>query len=291
MTDSSSQDGGAPPDGDLARAAASGDRSALDALLRRHQRWIYNLALRMLWNAHDAEDATQEILLKIATRLGSYRGESTLRTWAWRIAANHILSRRRGRTEEVIHGFECYGAALAATAETEWNEVGPEDRLLVQEAAIGCTVGLLLCLDREQRLAFVLGEIFGATDAEGADVMGTRRDAFRQRLSRARRQLYAFLQDRCGLADPRNPCRCERKTRGFVKAGIVDPRRLVFAAEHVARVEQIAPERADALGRAARAGFARLYRSQPFQEGPDLAARLLKLLDDPTARSSLAGRG
>ncbi len=161
MTDSSSQDGGAPPDGDLARAAASGDRSALDALLRRHQRWIYNLALRMLWNAHDAEDATQEILLKIATRLGSYRGESTLRTWAWRIAANHILSRRRGRTEEVIHGFECYGAALAATAETEWNEVGPEDRLLVQEAAIGCTVGLLLCLDREQRLAFVLGEIFG----------------------------------------------------------------------------------------------------------------------------------
>jgi RNA polymerase sigma factor (sigma-70 family) len=235
----------------------------------------------MLWDARDAQDAAQEILLKIATRLGSYRGESTLRTWAWRIAANHLLSRRRGRTEEVIHGFECYGAALAATADTEGTE-GPEDRLLVQEAAIGCTVGLLLCLDREQRLAFVLGEIFGATDAEGAEVMGIRRDAFRQRLSRARRQLYAFLQDRCGLADPRNPCRCERKTRGFVKAGIVDPRRLVFASEHVVRVEQVAPARADALGRAAHAGFARLYRSQPLQEGPDLAARLIALLEDPT---------
>lgn len=281
MTDPSFQDSGAPPDGDLARAAASGDRAALDALLRRHQRWIYNLALRMLWDASDAQDAAQEILLKIATRLGSYRGESTLRTWAWRIAANHLLSRRRGRTEEVIHGFECYGAALAATADTEGTE-GPEDRLLVQEAAIGCTVGLLLCLDREQRLAFVLGEIFGATDAEGAEVMGIRRDAFRQRLSRARRQLYAFLQDRCGLADPRNPCRCERKTRGFVKAGIVDPRRLVFASEHVVRVEQVAPARADALGRAAHAGFARLYRSQPLQEGPDLAARLIALLEDPT---------
>jgi hypothetical protein len=66
-----------------------------------------------------------------------------------------------------------------------------------------------------------------------------------------------------------------------VKAGIVDPRRLVFAEEHVARVEQVAPARADALGRAASAGFARLYRSQPLQEGPDLAARLLTLLDDP----------
>ncbi len=279
MTDPSLQDGVTLPDGDLARSAASGDRSALDMLLRRHQRWIYNLALRMLWDGNDAEDATQEILLKIATRLGSFRGESALRTWAWRIAANHLLSLRRGRTEKVIHGFECYGAALAATPDAEWSAMGPEDRLLVQEAEIGCTVGLLLCLDREQRLAFVLGEIFGMTDAEGADVMGTSRDAFRQRLSRARRQLYAFLQDRCGLADPRNPCRCQRKTRGFVKAGIVDPRRLVFAAEHVARVEQVAPERADALARASHAGFARLYRSQPLQEGPDLVARLLALLD------------
>ncbi len=53
-------------------------------------------------------------------------------------------------------------------------------------------------------------------------------------------------------------------------------------SRRVARVEQVAPARADALGRAARAGFARLYRSQPLQEGPDLAARLLTLLDDPT---------
>jgi RNA polymerase sigma factor (sigma-70 family) len=281
MTYRSLQDDLAPPDGLLARAAADGDRSALDALLRRHQRWIYSLALRMVWDGREAEDATQEILLKIATRLGSFRGESAFRTWAWRIAANHLLSWRRGRTEEVIQGFECYGAALAATADMEPTGAEPEERLLVQEAAIGCTVGMLLCLDREQRLAFVLGEIFGVTDAEGAEVMGIGRDAFRQRLSRARRQLYEFLQDRCGLADPRNPCRCERKTRGFVKAGIVDPRRLVFAEEHVARVEQVAPARADALGRAASAGFARLYRSQPLQEGPDLAARLLTLLDDP----------
>ncbi len=62
----------------------------------------------------------------------------------------------------------------------------------------------------------------------------------------------------------------------------MDPRRLVFAEDHVARVEQVAPARADALGRAARGGFARLYRSQPLQEGPDLAACLLRLLDDPT---------
>ncbi len=161
MTSPSLQDGGAPPDGDLARAAASGDRSALAALLRRHQRWIYNLALRMLWDARGAENATQEILLKIATRLGSYRGESTLRTWAWRIAANHLLSRRRGRAEEVIRGFECYGAALAATADTERNEVGPEDRLLVQEAATAAPSACSSASTASSGLHSCLGDLRG----------------------------------------------------------------------------------------------------------------------------------
>jgi RNA polymerase sigma factor (sigma-70 family) len=265
-----------PSDEDLAAKAAGGDRAALGALLTRHRSWIYNLALRMLWDARDAEDATQEILLKVATRLGTFRGESALRTWAWRIAANHLLSSRRGRAEEAVHDLDCYARALEALPDA--NEPGPEERLLVEEARVGCTIGMLLCLDREQRLAFVLGEVFGATDAEGADVMGTTRDAFRQRLSRARRQLYAFLAGRCGLADPRNPCRCARKTRAFVRAGIVEPERLQFTAAHRATVEEVAPARADALDRAA-GGFARLYREHPFFEGPDVAELLRALVD------------
>lgn len=189
----------------LAVAAAAGEPDALEALLGRYRGWIHNLALRMLWDARDADDATQEILLKIATRLATFRGDSAVRTWVWRVAANHLLSRRRGRVEEVVHDFDCYANALAALPDED--EPGPEERLLVQEAKVGCTMGMLLCLDREQRLAFVLGEILGATDAEGADALGTKPDGFRQRLSRARRQLQAFLKGRCGLVDPANPCR------------------------------------------------------------------------------------
>ncbi len=272
-----------PSDEDLASAAAGGDRTALEALLARHRGWIYNLARRMLWDTRDAEDAAQEILLKIATRLGTFRGESALRTWAWRVAANHLLSRRRGTVEEVVHDFDCYGSSLAAMADSD--EPGPEERLLVEEAKVGCTIGMLLCLEREQRLAFVLGEIFGVTDAEGADVLGLTRDGFRQRLSRARRQLYAFLAGRCGLADPANPCRCARKTRAFVQAGIVDPSRLQFATAYRARVEQVAPARAEDLDRAA-SGFARLYREHPFFEAPALADALRSILDVGTPRSS-----
>jgi hypothetical protein len=61
-----------------------------------------------------------------------------------------------------------------------------------------------------------LGEILEASDAPGAEILGTSRANFRQRLRRARQQLRGFMAGRCGLAEPSNPCRCARKTRGFI---------------------------------------------------------------------------
>lgn len=70
-----------PDDRGLVARARSGDREALEALIRRHQPWIYNIALRMLSHPHDAEDATQEILLEALTRLASFEERSSFRTW------------------------------------------------------------------------------------------------------------------------------------------------------------------------------------------------------------------
>lgn len=76
---------------ELVRLATGGDAGAVQTLLRRHQPWIFNLALYMLQGRADAEDATQEILLKVTTALGSFRGASSFRTWARRLAVNHVL--------------------------------------------------------------------------------------------------------------------------------------------------------------------------------------------------------
>src|SRR5512138_2951585 len=85
------------PDEELLAASRSGDREASEQLLVRHQPWILNIARRMLWRKDDAEDATQEILIKVWKALPGYRGESAFRTWLYRIAVNHILDlRRRG---------------------------------------------------------------------------------------------------------------------------------------------------------------------------------------------------
>ena len=65
-------------DQNLVALARSGNRRALEDLIQQHQGWIYNIALRMLFHPQDAEDATQEILVKVLTRLSSFEGRSLL---------------------------------------------------------------------------------------------------------------------------------------------------------------------------------------------------------------------
>src|SRR5437016_10883236 len=79
----------------LIRRAKEGERAPLEELVRRHQPWIYNIAVRMLAHPQDAEDATQEILIKALTRLSSFEGRSTFRTWLYRIVVNHVLNMKR----------------------------------------------------------------------------------------------------------------------------------------------------------------------------------------------------
>src|SRR5436190_24049768 len=191
----------------VARARV-GDREALEALVRRHQPWIYNIAVRMLYHPQDAEDAAQEILIKALTGLASFEGRSSFRTWLYRIAANHVLNTKRGRLEPPAISLSCYGHGLDETPDLDLpdpRDVPADVRLLVDEARITCTTGMLLCLDREQRLIYIFGDIFTVTDTVGAELIDISPENFRQRLARARRDLHSFMNDKCGLVNPANP--------------------------------------------------------------------------------------
>ena len=237
----------------------------------------------MLYHPQDAQDATQEILIKALTHLSSFEERSTFRTWLYRIVVRHVLNTKRGRLEPAMLSFSCYGHGLDNTPDLDL----PEDRsahadvrLLVDEARITCTTGMLLCLDREQRLVYILGEIFSVSDAVGAELLEISRDNFRQRLARARRDLHNFMNDKCGLVNLANPCRCARKTRGFIQAGYVDPRSLLFARARVQQVRDVVPRAQEALmtldDRCAEA-----YREHPFHESPDFVQALRRLLTGP----------
>jgi len=270
----------------LVRQAQAGDRESLEALVRRHQPWIYNIALRMLYYPHDAEDTTQEILIKLITKLSTFQGRSSFRTWLYRIVVNHVLNQKRRDWEDRTN-FVKYGRELDETPDLDLpdpNSLPADVALIVEEAKIGCTSGMLLCLDREQRVTYILGEIFGVTDAVGAELLEISRENFRQKLARARRDLHNFMHGQCGLVNGANPCRCAKKTQGFIKAGYLNPATLLFARERVTRVSEVAPKTSADLS-ALDLAYAEIHRAHPFQSPPDFAASLRQLLTRAEFRS------
>src|SRR6516164_7080929 len=177
-------------DSELVERAKNGDRRALEELVLRHQAWVYNIAIRMVFHPQDAEEVTQEVLVKVITKLSTFKGESKFRTWLYRIAANHVLNMQRRTAENQVTTFAAYGAAIESTPDLDLPDpknVPVAPPLLVEEAKNGCTMGMLLCLDRKQRLIFTLGEILGVNDSVGSEVLEMSAENFRQCLSRARR--------------------------------------------------------------------------------------------------------
>jgi RNA polymerase sigma factor (sigma-70 family) len=270
-------------DQNLVARARSGDRKALEDLIREHQVWIYNIALRMLFHPQDAEDATQEILVKVLTRLSSFEARSSFRTWLYRIVVNHVLNMRRGRVEDPAIDFRMYGEELDKTPDFDVPDPkseSPDANLLVTEAMLACTSGMLLCFDREQRLAYILGAIFGLSDTVAAEVLEITAENFRQRLARARRDLRNFMNDKCGLVNQTNPCRCAKKTRGFVEAGHVDPKNLLFVRERLCEVREAASHTYETI-KTLGDKCADVYRRHPFYKPPDLAQMVRRLVESP----------
>src|SRR5215471_2826732 len=96
----------------LIAGAQRGDAAALEALVRAIQGRIYRLAMRMVGDPADAQDATKEILVKVITHLGTFHGESTFDTLMYRVAANHLLTLRKMRSEHLT--FDAVAAQLEA---------------------------------------------------------------------------------------------------------------------------------------------------------------------------------
>jgi RNA polymerase sigma factor (sigma-70 family) len=203
----------------LLDAALAGNDRALEALVRGVQQPVHRLALRMLGHLADAQDATQEILIRIVTSLASFQRRSSFSTWVYSIAANHLRDaavRRQSRAMASLDAMAAQlDAGLAATARLEpaCDSDDPSLRLQARELGLRCTQGMLMGLDADHRLALVLSDIFGLETAHGAQVLAISPAAYRQRLSRARRRLEDFMRGRCGLVDESAACTCARQVQ------------------------------------------------------------------------------
>jgi RNA polymerase sigma factor (sigma-70 family) len=270
---------------DIARRAVDGDRDALDTMVRGLEDDVYGLSLRMLWNREDAEDATQEILVRTVTRLSQFDFRSKLKTWVYRIAVNYILDVKKSAVERLHLTFETFADDLLSGLSSD----GPaeaERSLLTEEVKVGCTLGMLQCLDRPHRLVYVLGEIFDLAGPEAAAALSISPELFRKRLQHARSAIESFTRAYCGLASDMAACACHRRVPAALRAGRVRADEFAFAATPSSFRE--ARELIRQIDTARRA-VAVHRTSQPRGASVDFARRLAQAIDG-TASTPQASR-
>ncbi|WP_428929870.1 RNA polymerase sigma factor [Marinibacterium sp. SX1] len=251
-------------DADIVRAARQGDRAALASVVSAVEQPVFGLAIRMLANRADAEDATQEILVKIITHLGTLQDDGAAGGWALKIASRHLVAiRKRGRVEAMRMSFHDFAedleTGLDQSAVTQMDDV--VTAVAIEEIKIGCTLAMLTCLKRNSRIAYILGDIFEMTDSEASEVLQIAPATYRQQLRRARAEVTQFLQKTCGNVSTHATCRCEKRLNAAQANGRVVPGKPAFGLERPPIDLKVLRRRVRALEEGRRA--ATLMRSNP----------------------------
>lgn len=254
-------------DSTLVQLAMNGDKKALQNLIMKHQIFIYNLALKMTKSTEDAEDLTQEVFIKAITSLSKFEGRSKFRTWLYRITVNHFLNTKKQKSELKTVDFEAYFNSIDNMPSNELSNQEQNDLTdSIEELRISCTAGMLLCLDRKQRIIYILGEMFEIDHNLGAEIVGITAGNFRIRLMRARQDLYNWMNERCGLVNKSNPCRCAKKTRAYIEAGIVDPKNLKFNIRHKKKIHELSEQNAVSITNTIEDLNKNIFQQHPLQE-------------------------
>ena len=267
---------------ELIGQAAAGDKAALETVLAGVQDLVFNLSLRMLGTFHDAEDASQDILLKVMTHLSSFKGESAFTTWVFRIAVNHLKDYQKHMFARFPLSFEFYGEDIRSGKIQDVPDLtqNAEKAILAEELKLSCTNVMLQCLDPESRCIFILGTMFRVDSRIAGDILGITPEAYRQRLSRVRKKMAEFLSEYCGEYG-KGTCHCANRVNYAIQNHRIAPGRLDFTAAKPsdAAVEvKAAMEEID--GYAQQFSFCRTYQSperlkrmiRDFLNGPAFSA-------------------
>lgn len=252
---------------EMVRASLNGDRQALDKLIKMHQPFIYNVAWKMAHDPHDAMDLTQETLLKVITKLSQFNFKSSFRTWLYRIVINEFLQSKRRKGEMAFSTFEDYGERLDAIPNPDLTaEEEIAYRELSREMQIRCMSGMLMCLNREQRLIYILGDTFGIDHKLGAEIFNVSPQNFRVKLHRTRKELYNYMNNKCGLLNKDNPCRCPKKAKALKSLGALDQENMQFNITYKNRIADYVEAEHEHWREILFEKYNLLYRDHPTKE-------------------------
>ncbi len=255
----------------LVQQAINGDKKALNDLIKTHQDMVYNLAIRMLWHPEDAKDATQEILVKFVTRLQSFKGESALKTWVYSLASNHLMTYNKKYYRQKLN-FNEYRSDLydSFSDSIAYGNNEGEKKLLIQEAKVGCSNAMLQCLNEQERITYILGEILELDGVECSEILDVPSNTFRKRLSRVRTKFNQYLHGTCGIVNEKNACRCYKKVDVAIEKKRIDPSHLMFTSSSAS--EKLIQSINDLQN------ASQLYQTNPEYESPELMQEIINAL-------------
>ena len=170
-----------------------------------------------------AEDAKQDILIKVITSLSSYKGKSLFSTWVYKIAVNHLINEKNKDFANHPLSFEIFGSDIDRYVASSVDQTNlAEKKIFSEELKLSCTNVLLQCLNPFDRLIFILGTMFDVDSRLGSEITGLSADNFRQRLSRSRKVMSSFLSEYCEHAGGKK-CNCMNRVNYALSQHRIDP--------------------------------------------------------------------
>ncbi len=262
--------------------ATKGDQQALEKLLRLHEPFVYNVAWKYTNDQTEARDLTQDVLIKLMTKLSSFKGKSSFRTWAYRIAVNEFLMTKRRPMEDRWTGFDHFSDELNSIPSPELSlEEEKAEYLRTKTARTRCLSGMLMCLTREQRLIYLIGHVFNIESKMAAEIFDLSPDNFRQKLSRTRKEFHAFMNKQCGLVNLDNPCRCSKKAKAMEAAGKMRTDTRLFDPRYSATIAEFAEKVADEVTDNVNRKYIEFFRKHPSKKHFDKDTVVREILEDP----------
>ena len=180
-------------DFELAQVASKGDMAAFEEIYRRHHRRVYSICLRMLQNASEAEDLTQDVFIQLYRKIGSFRGDSAFTTWLHRMTVNQVLMHFRKRTvkfEKTTEEGDTPEQIVSGTA-------NPEKMRIVDKIALDNAIEQL---PAGYKNVFLLHDVEGFEHEEVARILGCSVGTSKSQLHKARLKLQKLLKKK---ANPR----------------------------------------------------------------------------------------
>jgi RNA polymerase sigma-70 factor (ECF subfamily) len=195
----------------LVARATSGDEDAFAQLVLRHQAPIKSYLYRLTACREDAEDLAQEVWIGVFTRLGTFDGRSSVRTWLFAIATHLAMEHHRAKARWPVDAQDKAKALASADPEipeilrrTHWES--PHARYEMREHIDFCFTCIMKTLPLEEHIAFMLCELYDFTGIEAAEVLGRSVEIVKDLLHQARTTMNRIFEQRCALINQQGVC-------------------------------------------------------------------------------------